>query len=98
MNNIHTDARLKYSTYGNGKAIIEILNIGFEPLLTDEEFCIYKEIGDLKREKSGINRTIAFIENKMMYLSANDCYFVWLNKHLNNLVGLYFLYRLKITF
>jgi hypothetical protein len=84
MNNIHTDARLKYSTYGNGKAIIEILNIGFEPLLTDEEFRIYKEIGDLKREKSGINRTIAFIESKMMYLSANDCYFVWLNKHLNN--------------
>ena len=40
MNNIQRDARLKYSTYGNGKAIIEILNIGFEPLLTKKEYKI----------------------------------------------------------
>lgn len=82
MNNIQKDARLKYSTYGNGKAIIEILNIGFEPLLTDSEYCIYKEMGDLKQRNSEIKRTIAFIESKMMYLSSNDCYSLWLNKHL----------------
>ena len=44
MDNIQRDARLKYSTYGNGKAIIEILNIGFEPLLTPKEYKIYKII------------------------------------------------------
>ena len=37
-----------YSTYGDGKAIIEILNIGFEPLLLLDEYKIYKEIGNLK--------------------------------------------------
>lgn len=39
-----------YSTYGDGKAIIEILNIGFEPLLTENEYEIYKEIGVLKKK------------------------------------------------
>lgn len=35
--------------YGDGKSIIEILNIGFEPLLTEEEYKIYKDIGKLKK-------------------------------------------------
>ena len=51
MDNIFEDVNLNYSTYGDGKAIIEILNIGFEPLLTPDEYKLYKEIGDWKYKK-----------------------------------------------
>ena len=37
QNNIYPE----YSANGDGKAIIEILNIGFEPLLTQKEYKIY---------------------------------------------------------
>lgn len=83
MNNIQRDARLKYSTYGNGKAIIEILNIGFEPLLTEKEYEIYKEIGDLKYRINGLERTISFIKSKMMYLDDTECYYIWLKERLD---------------
>lgn len=83
MNNIQRDARLKYSTYGNGKAIIEILNIGFEPLLTKKEYKIYKEIGDLKYKINGLERTISFIKSKMMYLDDTECYYTWLKERLD---------------
>ena len=36
--------------YGDGKSIIEILNIGFEPLLTDEEFRLNTKIRRLNKE------------------------------------------------
>lgn len=84
MNNIQRDARLKYSTYGNGKAIIEILNIGFEPLLTEKEYKIYKEIGDLKYRINGLERTISFIKSKLMYLDDTECYYIWLKERLDN--------------
>lgn len=83
MDNIQRDARLKYSTYGNGKAIIEILNIGFEPLLTEKEYKIYKEIGDLKYKINGLERTITFIKSKMIYLDNTECYYIWLKRHLD---------------
>lgn len=86
MNNIQRDARLKYSTYGNGKAIIEILNIGFEPLLTEKEYEIYKEIGDLKYRINGLERTISFIESKLMYLDDTECYYIWLKERLDKFV------------
>jgi hypothetical protein len=85
MNNTHGNTQLKYSTYGSGKAIIEILNIGFEPLLTEEEYAVYKEIGLLKQNVSNIKNTISFIECKMMYLDIDDCYYSWLNKRLCDL-------------
>lgn len=87
MNNIQRDARLKYSTYGNGKAIIEILNIGFEPLLTEKEYEIYKEIGDLKYRINGLERTISFIESKLMYLDDTECYYIWLKERLDKFVS-----------
>ena len=83
MNNIQRDARLKYSTYGNGKAIIEILNIGFEPLLTEKEYKIYKEIGGLKYKINGLERTISFIKSKLMYLDDTECYYIWLKEQLD---------------
>jgi len=85
MNNINRDARSKYSTYGNGKAIIEILNIGFEPLLTKKEYKIYKEIGTLVHRINNINNSILFIESKLIYLSKEECYAIWL---CNILLGL----------
>lgn len=83
MDNINKDARLKYSTYGNGKAIIEILNIGFEPLLTNEEYVIYKEIGDLKYQIVSWNRSISLIKSRMMYSDDDDHYYLWLKRHLD---------------
>lgn len=70
-----------YSTYGNGKAIIEILNIGFEPLLLLDEYKIYKEIGNLKYLRNGILRTLKFINSKLLYIDEDDCYYKWLMHH-----------------
>lgn len=95
MNNIQRDARLKYSTYGNGKAIIEILNIGFEPLLTEKEYKIYKEIGDLKYRINGLERTICFIKSKLMYLDDTECYYIWLKEQLDKFEERKVFYELK---
>lgn len=70
-----------YSTYGDGKAIIEILNIGFEPLLLLDEYKIYKEIGNLKYLRNGILRTLKFINSKLLYIDEDDCYYKWLMYH-----------------
>lgn len=70
-----------YSTYGDGKAIIEILNIGFEPLLLPDEYKIYKEIGNLKYLRNGILRTLKFINSKLLYVDEDDCYYKWLMHH-----------------
>ena len=70
-----------YSNYGDGKAIIEILNIGFEPLLLPDEYKIYKEIGDLKYLRNGILRTLKFINSKLLYLDEDDYYYKWLMNH-----------------
>ncbi len=82
MYNINKDARLKYSTYGNGKAIIEILNIGFEPLLTEDEYEIYKTIGELKYQMESCNISISLIKSKIMYCNTEDGYYSWLKGHL----------------
>lgn len=80
MNNISEDVNLNYSTYGDGKAIIEILNIGFEPLLTEEEYTLYKEIGKWKYKKNGTEKLLAFINSKLMY-TDDKCYCDWLERH-----------------
>jgi hypothetical protein len=83
MDNTYKDTRLNFSVYGNGKAIIEILSIGFEPLLTEKEYKIYKEIGNLKYKINGLERTISFINSKLMYLNDTECYYVWLKEILS---------------
>ena len=85
MNNIIEDVNLNYSTYGDGKAIIEILNIGFEPLLTPEEYSLYKEIGSYKYERNRIERILSFVNNKLLYVDENDSkgYCEWLITHKN---------------
>ena len=84
MDNIFEDVNLNYSTYGDGKAIIEILNIGFEPLLTPDEYRLYKEIGDWKYKKNGTERSLSFINNKLPYYD-DKCYCNWLKRHENEL-------------
>ncbi len=76
QNNIYPE----YSANGDGKAIIEILNIGFEPLLTQKEYKIYQEIGSLKETTSVLKHSIAFLEAKLSYLDDTECYFDWLKK------------------
>lgn len=78
MNNIKRDARSKFSTYGNGKAIIEILNIGFEPLLTNEEYDIYKEIGKIKYKINSHKRALILIESKLSSENDSVYYHNWL--------------------
>ena len=80
MDNIFEDVNLNYSTYGDGKAIIEILNIGFEPLLTPDEYRLYKEIGDWKYKKNGTERSLSFINRKLLY-DDEKCYCNWLERH-----------------
>lgn len=83
MNNVIEDVDLSYSTYGDGKAIIEILNIGFEPLLTPEEYSLYKEIGNYKYERNRVERILSFINNKLLYIDKTDSkgYYKWLIDH-----------------
>ena len=80
MNNINRDVRSKYSTYGNGKSIIEILNVGFEPLLTKKEYKIYKEIGKIKHKINSHKRSLALIELKMSDSSNSNYYIKWLKE------------------
>lgn len=78
MNTINRDVRSKYSTYGNGKSIIEILNIGFEPLLTKREYRIYKEIGEIKYKINPYKKSLAFIESKLEDPTNSSYYNKWL--------------------
>lgn len=66
--------------YGDGKSIIEILNIGFEPLLTEKEYKIYKEMGLLKYKIYNSEKTLSFVNSKLMYLDEEECYYKWLYK------------------
>ena len=54
--------------YGDGKSIIEILNIGFEPLLTDEEYKVFLEIKELKNEKNIQKYGVNYIDNKLYFI------------------------------
>ncbi len=64
--------------YGDGKSIIEILNIGFEPLLTQEEYELYIYRKQVEKENYQLAKTISFIESKQLYLEFDDCYYKWL--------------------
>lgn len=64
--------------YGDGRSIIEILNIGFEPLLTEEEWVIYKRIGEINKILYGLKKKLSFFKYKFLYLDEEDFYYVWL--------------------
>lgn len=98
MSNINTDVNLNYSKYGDGKAIIEILNIGFEPLLTYKEYKLYKEIGELKYKLYGFEKIIAFIKNKLLYVNDDECYYLWLIKNLEKIESKYEFYHEKMKY
>lgn len=72
-------------SYGDGKSIIEILNIGFEPLLSSKEYKVHKERGYLMNQRYHLKNTISLIENKQIYLDYNDCYYKWLEDRKNEL-------------
>lgn len=69
--------------YGDGKSIIEILNIGFEPLLTNEEFRLNNKIRKLRREIARKEKIISFVKSKTLYLEDEDVYAKWLAKVTN---------------
>ncbi len=98
MDNISTDVNLNYSKYGDGRAIIEILNIGFEPLLTHKEYKLYKEIGKLKYKLYGLEKIIQFINGKLLYLEDDDCYYLWLTGHLEETQYLIDFYKEKMKY
>ena len=62
MDNILEGVDLTYSVYGDGKARIEILNIGFEPLLFPEEYEFYAELKEIKKQKREIKHSISELE------------------------------------
>ena len=83
------------NNYGDGKSIIEILNIGFEPLLTEEEYQIFLEIKEIKNNKNISERTKNYIIRKqnlvideiteyddidIEHIKENDAYYKWLEK------------------
>lgn len=72
-------SNLKNRKYGDGKSIIEILNIGFEPLLTDKEYKINQEILQLKYKNNSIKKSMKLIDFKLLY-EDDKAYFEWLNK------------------
>lgn len=82
MDKLNEDVNFKKPKYGDGKSIIEILNIGFEPLLTDKEYSIYKKIGVIKKKIYNYEKSIAIITNKLMYIDEYETRFTWLNNHL----------------
>jgi len=84
-----TENNHQYSTYGDGKAIINILNIGFEPLLTPKEYRIYKKIGILKSKIYNLKYAIKMINRKLYYIDNYEddygCYYQWLLFNLDKL-------------
>lgn len=66
-----------YSTYGDGRAIIEILNIGFEPLLTKEEYKVYKCIGRMKRNIFYLTQSLSVINKNMLYMDSGSQAYSW---------------------
>lgn len=82
MNKSQPDNHFTYAAYGKGKAMIEILNIGFEPLLTGEEYTIYREIGALKSAIRESLYAASLIRAKLPYLDESTAYAVWLRSHL----------------
>lgn len=89
MNNLHEEVDLRYSKDGDGKSIIEILNIGFEPLLTHKEYRIYKKIGILKSKIFKIKYAIKTINSKLRYIENYEddygIYYKWLLTNLGKL-------------
>jgi hypothetical protein len=82
MDNIIEGVNLRKPEYGDGKSIIEILNIGFEPLLTEKEYKIYKKIGIMKKKKYHYNKAISIIESILMYIDEDETRYKWLYQHL----------------
>lgn len=82
MDNIIKDVDL---TTGNGTDIIEILNIGFEPLLTKREYCIHSQIMKHKFKLANLTRQNEIINDFL--IRADGSYKNWLNqfKHVNDL-------------
>ena len=85
MNNIIEDVNLNYSTYGDGKAIIEILNIGFEPLLTEFEYRTFKSMGETKRTIYKCERIFKQLEYRLLFADPEETpgYYKLLNWQLN---------------
>lgn len=83
MDKIIEDVDLRYSKGGDGKSIIEILNIGFEPLLTPKEYTIYKKIGIIKKKIYLYKKYIAIINSMMLYIDESEKRYEWL---MNNLL------------
>lgn len=68
MDNINEGVNLRKPKYGDGKSIIEILNIGFEPLLAEKEYKIYKEIGELKKQNYSAEYGIRLLKRRFLPL------------------------------
>lgn len=85
MDHLKHTANFTYAAYGDGKAMIEILNIGFEPLLTEEEYAIYRAIGTLKHGIRESLYAISLIHSKLPYLDESDTCYHWLHAHLEAL-------------
>jgi hypothetical protein len=59
--------KLREDTYeiGKGKTIVEILNIGFEPLLFNNEYDAYKRVGYLKGSICPYKKAIKYINSEL---------------------------------
>ena len=66
MDKLYEGANLRRPKYGDGKSIIEILNIGFEPLLTEKEYKIYKEIGKLKKQNYSAEHGVRLLKKDFL--------------------------------
>jgi hypothetical protein len=73
---IFEQAIANYET-GNGKSIIEILSIGFEPFLTDKEFQIHNELLDDKKNIAAFKKSIVFLRWKLLGLEDMSAEYMW---------------------
>lgn len=69
----------------DGKDLIEIISVGFEPLLTEKEYRIYKLIGKIKSMEYHKNKLLNFMLIKLSYLADEDNdeheeYYKWIKK------------------
>lgn len=65
MNKLHDDIHLNNDLTGDGKGIVEIWSLGFEPFLTPKEDKIFKEKRDLESRVNKIRPIISLLKSRV---------------------------------
>ena len=84
MDKLHEDIHLNNELTGDGKGIVEIWSLGFEPFLTPKEDKIFKEKKKLNDRATIIKNSISLLNNRLLVIDPeiDKGYYTWINDNL----------------